>query len=298
MKHIGIGGVNFNINSTVSVEIKEDDPYYASFFCKSKEKEGLIDIQVRLELGNLPDTAKFDRVFDSGQAWTMYREGKFFWLVRHPPAFEEPLCAARFSRDSKEIIIYCGKDIVAEKDGKTIVLNPLGYPQGQILLMYILALNKGAVVHSLAIPIGGRVYLFPGASGAGKSTLSRLFTDRAEQPLSVLSDDRTVVRKIGETWKAFGTPWPGEAGAALNESAPLEAVYFLVHGGSNRVRKLDTREAAEKFLQVTSIPWYDREIMPELLFFCEELVNRIPCFELQFVPDAGVVDFLLKRFSY
>lgn len=293
---IGIGGVNFSINSAEPVEIKENDRAYIPFTKKSEEKEGLIDIPVRLELGSLPDITKFTRVFDSGQAWSMYREGEFSWLVRHPPAFEEPLCAARFNRELEEIILYCGRDMVEKGDGKIIVSNPLGYPQGQVLLMYVLALHKGAIVHAAGMCMGGRTYLFPGASGAGKSTLARMFTARKEQPASILSDDRMVVRGIGETWKAFGTPWPGEAGAALNESALLEAVYFLAHGKSSRVRELDKREAVERFLQVTSVPWYDREVMPEVLFFCEELVNRVPCFELQFVPDSSVVDFLLERF--
>jgi hypothetical protein len=48
----------------------------------------------------------------------------------------------------------------------------------------------------------------------------------------------------------------------------------------------------EQLLPVTSIPWYDREVLPDVLDFCGDLVSSVPAYELYFRPDPGVVDFL------
>ena len=55
-----------------------------------------------------------------------------------------------------------------------------------------------------------------------------------------------IVRRIDGEYRAFGTPWPGDAGIARNESVPLSGILFLCHGTSNRIEPLTLREAVEK----------------------------------------------------
>jgi energy-coupling factor transporter ATP-binding protein EcfA2 len=161
--------------------------------------------------------------------------------------------------------------------------------------MYILARHRGAVIHAAGIEINGKGFIFAGPSGAGKSTLSRLFNAETGQDNTntvVLSDERIVTRKINGRFKAYGTPWHGEEGTTRNKCSPLSGIFFLNHGKENRAKPLQPRQALEKLLKVTSIPWYDREIMSAVLLFCEELLTRVPLFELHFTPGLEAVRFL------
>ncbi len=110
----------------------------------------------------------------------------------------------------------------------------------------------------------------------------------------MLSDDRIIIRKMDNIFKTFGTPWPGEEGIAINKSVPLSGIFFISHGSDNRIKEIDKKEALEKLLPVTSIPWYDQEIMTKILNFCEDVISNIPAYELYFKPDFEVVDVLEK----
>jgi len=110
--------------------------------------------------------------------------------------------------------------------------------------------------------------------------------------MRVLSDDRVVIRRIGDGFRAYGTPWPGELGITLNESAPLSAVVFIAHDEANAVVPLAGREALERLLPVTSVPWYDAEVFPHILETLEELAAEVPAFELRYTPGPAVVPLI------
>ena len=63
------------------------------------------------------------------------------------------------------------------------------------------------------------------------------------------------------------------------------------------IRTIKPKEAMERLMPVTSIPWFDEKAMSAILSFCEELVFHVPAYELHFRPDSEVVDFLEKFVS-
>jgi serine kinase of HPr protein (carbohydrate metabolism regulator) len=158
--------------------------------------------------------------------------------------------------------------------------------------MYILSQEQGLLVHAAGISMHDKGYIFPGRSGAGKSTLARLLASR--DTASTLSDDRIIIRKRDNAFKAYGTPWPGEAGIAENVSDQLHGIFFIHHAGENRIKEVSSREALNRLLPVASIPWYDEKPMSDILKTCEDLVCTIPAYELHFTPDSSVADFLEK----
>ncbi len=96
---------------------------------------------------------------------------------------------------------------------------------------------------------------------------------------------------------AFGTPWSGEADIALNKGLPLGGLFFISHGPDNIIRAITQAEAAEKLMPVTSIPFYDKEAMLNILSFCEDLVLHVPAYELFFRPGIELVDFIEEFIS-
>ncbi|HPC18997.1 MAG: hypothetical protein KBC66_08595 [Kiritimatiellae bacterium] len=168
---------------------------------------------------------------------------------------------------------------------------PLRYPVDKVLFMGVLAHRSGCIVHSCGWNCQGHAIVFPGVSGAGKSTLSRQLM--AAGAGAVLSDDRMVLRNGPDGFRAWGTPWPGDALQARNESAPLAALCFIEKSPVNYVRPIQPADALRRLAATTSIPWYLPELRDRVLPLLEQLVFAVPVFRLGFRPEPDVVDCLL-----
>jgi len=286
--NVEIAGINLTVRCVAAKIPKVSDPAYTAFI-KTERDPSALNVDIALEFGSFPDMVRATKIFDSGQSWSMFFDGVYYFLSLHPPAFDSLVWMARFDQGLERITVYCSEALKEGEKGPT-VSNPVCYPLDQLLLMYVLARNGGAILHAAGVEILGKGYIFPGRSGAGKSTLARQLNDAARG--EVLSDDRVAVRKIGNDFSMFGTPWPGEAGAALNKAAPLSGIFFISQGTENRIRDLNRQEALERLLPVTSIPWYDREVMIEILDLCDDLSSYVPAYELCFRPDGEVVHVL------
>jgi hypothetical protein len=107
-----------------------------------------------------------------------------------------------------------------------------------------------------------------------------------------LSDDRIIIRKQHGAFWAHGTPWHGDALSASPASARLDRIYVIRHAQTNVTRRLAASRAASELL-VRSFPtFWDADGMGFTLGFLAEMTQEIPCYELGFVPDGSVVDFL------
>jgi len=266
-------------------------PPYEPFVADSDgSRAGSFAIDVDLHMGELPSLEQMTEAFRGKGSWSMFRNGEEYYLALNPSFTDEAGCIARFRRPLEKVIVYCGKTDVVESEGITMVRNPFTYPLDQLLLMYALVERGGILVHAAGVEMHGSGYIFPGRSGAGKSTLARQLIHAGKG--EVLSDDRVVVRKVGDNFHVFGTPWPGEAGVAVNKGVPLAGMMFLSHDEHNRVVKLSGAEAVARLLPVVSVPWYDREVTEEILRFCDEFLTEVPAHELSFKPDKDIAGFL------
>lgn len=102
------------------------------------------------------------------------------------------------------------------------------------------------LVHSSALIYDGGAYLFSGDSGVGKSTHTRLWLKAFGDKVHIMNDDKPVVKLYDDKAVAFGTPFDGGSGIALNEAYPLKAIIFIERGEENSVRVPETKELIQK----------------------------------------------------
>jgi hypothetical protein len=284
-----IAGIRFNLQSARTVDLEPPDFGYASFLEPTKSSAD-VTVRVCLDLNGVPDLPEQMKIFESDQAWSLFKDGNIRSILFKPPPLKDPLWCAQIDLSHQVVMLHCGMGMVRRESGGTRVLNPLRYPLDLLLTMYVLAEREGGIVHAAGIVLRKAGFVFLGRSGAGKSTLVRQFSFR--QDVSVLSDDRVVIRKNGDRFWMAGTPWGGEAGKAENRSCLLSGLFFLRQSSENRIKRLAEHDAAERLLAAASIPWYDRDLVPSGLSFCANVANRIPAFELQFRPTTDVVSLL------
>jgi hypothetical protein len=207
-------------------------------------------------------------------------------------------------------LCYCDKKYIFQTRDRTAVLTPdftsgkiyitknprsfpFTYPLDEILMINLLSKGRGMMAHACGLRDKHEGMLFVGESGAGKSTLCNLW--KGKKDISVLSDDRIIVRRMGGRFWIYGTPWHGDANVCSPEKVPLEKIFFLKHAKMNKVKKIEGINAASR-LVVCSFPTYwDKKGMDFTLEFCTEVVQKIPCYELGFVPDESILD-LIERY--
>jgi uncharacterized repeat protein (TIGR02543 family) len=139
------------------------------------------------------------------------------------------------------------------------------------------------LVHSSALIYDGGAYLFSGDSGVGKSTHTRLWLKAFGDKVHIMNDDKPVVKLYDDKAIAFGTPFDGASGIALNESYPLKAIIFVERGEENSVRIPENKEIIQK-LYFQTARMVNRETAEKMLtnIFSEKRIIP-PLFKNTFV---------------
>ena len=101
------------------------------------------------------------------------------------------------------------------------------------------------------------------------------------------------MRRQGDTYVAFGTPFTGELGKpGQNISAPIAASYLLAKGSENRIDPIEPREAVRALLANVLFFARDEHLVQALFDSGFEFVKRVPVSRLTFVPDARVWELI------
>ena len=167
---------------------------------------------------------------------------------------------------------------------------PLNYPLGEVLMINLLAQERGVMIHSCGVTNKGEGLLFVGISQMGKSTMANLW--KGEKEVTILNDDRIIIRRKNGYFWMYGTPWHGDAKVCSPEKAPLERIFFLRHTEKNNIRKITPMEAMSRLIVCSFPTFWDKKGMEFTLEFCAEIAKRIHCYEMGFVPDESVLGFI------
>ncbi len=231
-----------------------------------------------------------DLVFDSQAGWSLYRvDGQHVFFLRDVvQGPDSPYVAAFFDQEFRtgEIHRLVRDSERSPLDG--LLNHPLTHPLGQVLMICLLGQGRGLMVHACGIAHEGQGYLFCGQSTHGKTTMAHLWEGNA----TVLNDDRIILRRCnGRVWM-YGTPWHGDRAFVSPRGVPLDKLFFLSKGPRNSAVSLVPADACAMALARSFPPIWDYRAMEFTLGFLSDLVSEIPCYNLAFVPDASIVEFV------
>lgn len=151
----------------------------------------------------------------------------------------------------------------------------------------------GTVLHSSAVVMDGRAYLFSAPCGTGKSTHTKLWQkvfgeDRAQ----ILNDDKPALRLEDGIFYAYGTPWSGKTAQNLNLRVPLAGICVLRRGAVNKIEPFGGPQAIHALLAQTVRP-RDPELMQLQLDMLDALIQKVPIWKLEcnMDPEAAIVSY-------
>lgn len=152
---------------------------------------------------------------------------------------------------------------------------------------------NGMLLHSSALVMDGKAYLFSAPCGTGKSThvalWRRVFGD---DRVRVLNDDKPALRLENGTWYAYGTPWSGKTGQNLNLRAPLAGITMIERGKMNEIEPFSGKAAIRAVLSQTT-PVQETELRIKQLGLLDKLMTQVPIWKLKcnMEPEAAIVSY-------
>lgn len=155
---------------------------------------------------------------------------------------------------------------------------------GEMFYVYLLRFN-GMMLHASAVEMNGKAYLFSGDCGAGKSTHTSLWQQAFGPAAQIFNDDKPALRFVNEKWYAYGTPWSGKNEINQNKKIPLAGICFMKKSNINKIRQLTKQEAMPMIFKQTIRRLSKAENMILLLNHIENLIARIPIYELENRPE-------------
>jgi hypothetical protein len=276
-------------------------PQLLPFACDSDAAEA---IAIQVEWSSTIKPSRGRELFHSGCLWSAHESGdRFVFDFTTEHLGRGPYKQLVVDRDFRQARIILNRECLTEDDAG----RALEYPLDELLITHHLSQGRGVEMHGCGmVREDGESFLFVGHSGAGKSTTARLWTGHL--PVEVLSDDRIIVRRaalnsamgVGQecpnktNFMMHGTPWHGEAEFASPRNAPLRRIFLLEHGCENRIERLSRSAAVGELLVRSFTPFYQSRFVDPVLVLLEELVESLPCYRFQFVPDQTAVERILE----
>ena len=170
-----------------------------------------------------------------------------------------------------------------EPDGS---LMPLKYPLGPIIMYYLTVNSLAVLIHASCIFDGLNGRIFTGFSGNGKSTMSKIWADEGNL---VINDDRLIIRKCEDGFVVYNTPMYY---SDRPKKTLLDAIYLISHSPVNKIKKQSGAMAISKVMAFCIQNNYDKEYIHNHLNFLSDLCTHVPVYELGFVPDKDVINFV------
>ena len=277
-----VGGVGFVLTTADPVlQLTVDEPT-RRFLGPEGEDAYRLDVRVDKLAGERDGKA----VFDCGDSWRLSRsDAGWIFDFFTPVNGERPYRRARLVGDtlSGEIVFDAGYL------GRVSEVDALHYPLAELLVIRRLAASGGVELHACGlVDEDGRGILLAGRSGDGKTTSANLWS--GERRITILSDDRIIVRSGEGAFRMFGTPWHGEAGFAVNAEAPVAAIFLLEHGSASVAVPVSAEAAVASMIPRCFPPFYDRAGVERVLESLSVLALSVPCFRLPFMPDRTAVE--------
>jgi hypothetical protein len=289
-----IAGLVIRFESRLRKNLKAELPVdFEDFSCPD---DGPADVKVIIDAReNIPPAS--DRIlFDPGGHWRVYqeRDGVRFEFC-HPPSSAVYAAAAVDEGFRRYSVIFSegawNTFWNSNRTGAANRLLQIPHPLDQLFLVPRLAHEGGLLLHACGAVFDGKAFVFAGHSGDGKTTLARML---AAEGIELLSDERVAIRRQGNAFTAYGTPWPGEGKVVSNAAYPLGAVFVLRKADQHRVRPARTAGLLAELLARSIVPYYLARETDRILRLAHDLVEALPLAELDFSIQPGLLPVLLE----
>lgn len=182
-----------------------------------------------------------------------------------------------------------------ERESKIYPNAPEGYIENICLYREIckkIVHHNAMLIHSAAVAVDGKAYLFSALSGTGKTTHVKLWLEKFGERALVINGDKPIIREKGGILTVYGTPWCGKEGINTNIGAPIEGICILKRGEENWIERISKIDALSELMGQT-IKLDEPSATLKALDMLDKIIMNIPVYRLccNMNPEAADVAY-------
>ncbi len=212
------------------------------------------------------------------------------------------LCEGAGDRPADLSVEVCREDIDAEAALAARIGRPLKGSTPEALAMELepAALHRRIVLallerdtlllHASALALDGEAYLFAAPSGTGKSTHAALWRECFGSRVTMINDDKPLLRITEREILVCGSPFNGKHGLSAPICVPLKALCILEQGERNRVRAISSSEALTALFHMGRYDMSVEELL-QYIRLLDRLTAQVPCYRMECntQPEAAYI---------
>jgi len=138
----------------------------------------------------------------------------------------------------------------------------------------------GLMLHSSAVVLDSKAYLFTADSGTGKSTHTALWCELFGDKAVILNDDKPALRLENGKWYAYGTPFSGKNDLSADLRVEIAGIAVLERAKDNSIERFSGIKATSKILKQVYKP-KSEEKRAKVLELLDKLILNVPIWELK-----------------
>ena len=180
-------------------------------------------------------------------------------------------------------IVITDEDLEQEKALSPYTLPDYAYESTAVYRKYIYIMLErydAFFFHCSSIAVDNKAVMFTAKSGTGKSTHRNLWIKNFGDKVTVINDDKPIIRKIDGKFYVYGTPWQGKENLGSNVRVPAYALCFLSRSETNSIGPMDSLSVVAKMMNQIVRP-KDPILMTKALDLLDGFLQQVTCYDLR-----------------
>lgn len=180
-------------------------------------------------------------------------------------------------------IVVTQDDIAQERQKEDSANEAGGYLESLVIYRKLcekMLERKVLLIHSAAIAVDGKGYLFTAPSGTGKTTHIKLWKKKFGDGAIIVNGDKPLVSITPDEIRVWGTPWDGKEHWSTNMSVPVAGICQIGRGVENTISRVSPTEAVSPLFTQTYLP-NTQEGMQRTMQLLMEVAARVPFWKLK-----------------
>lgn len=275
---VSLGGLYIRLKSEVPLSVRSGT---AAFLVQTENAD--VTVQVRVMEDNValpPESCGEDLLL------IYYRDGRYCYAAAKKGT-KDSAAVTVYTPDFSETVFY-----INEKEFPGMIRTV-----DKILQLFpirqLFAIHQIIMLHSSRVVINGKTLVFTAPSQTGKTTQAGLW--KQYEKAEIVSNDRTLLRKMGNGFVTFGYPVDGSSPVCDNRRLPLGAVIVLRQGEDNQVVRLPALKALKHLMEQTVADLWNAEEKTAIQLLWMDLLEQYPVYLLTCRPDRGAVSCLKNQ---
>ena len=135
------------------------------------------------------------------------------------------------------------------------------------------------MMHGSTVSVDNRAYLFTAPCGTGKSTHTRLWRECFGDRAVMVNDDKPLLKIAPSGVYAYGSPWSGKHGLAMNICVPLKGICLIHRGSKNTIYPALPRNLVGVLYDQVYIPT-DKRLSTKVFPLIDALIENVSLWEM------------------